>query len=79
MPGTDEVKFIVRRLEPFHRGEAAADRTNNLYPPMYQMSVAAQGMGLGEDYSVSVPEGTRKEDIEPIIDNGIQVSNRNFV
>ena len=52
---------------------------NNLYPPMYRMSVAARGMGLGKDYSVSVPAGTRKEDIEPIIDDGIQVRNRNFV
>ena len=45
---------------------------------MYWMSVAARGMGLGEDYSVSVPTGTRKEDIERIIDNRIQVRNRNF-
>ena len=79
VPGTDEVKFIMRRWEPFHRGEAAIDRMNNLYPPMYQMPVATRGMGLGEDYSVSVPAGTRKEDIERIIDNGIQVRNRNFV
>ena len=78
-PGADEVKFILRCWEPFHRGEAAADRLNNLYPPMYWMPVAARGMGLGEDYSVSVPAGTRKEDIERIIDDGIQVRNRNFV
>ena len=78
-PGTDEVKFIMRRWEPFHRGEAATDRMNNLYLPMYRMPVATRGMGLGEDYSVSVPEGTRKEDIERIIDDGIQVCNRNFV
>ena len=52
---------------------------NNLYPPMYRMLVAARGMGLGEDYSVSVPVGTRKKDIERIIDNRLQVRNRNFV
>ena len=73
VPGTGEVKFIMRRWEPFHRGEAAADRMNNLYPHMLRMSVASRGMGLGEDYSVSVPAGTRKEDIERIIDDGIQV------
>ena len=46
---------------------------------MLRMSVAARGMGLGEDYSVSVPAGTQKEDIERIIDDGIQVRNRNYV
>ena len=78
-PGADEVKFIMRRWETFHREEAAADRMNSLYPHMLQMSVAARGMGLGEDYSVSVPARTRKEDIERIIDDGIQVRNRNYV
>ena len=78
-PGTYEVKFIMRRWEPFHRGEATDDRMNNLYLPMYRMPIAAWGMGLGEDYSVSVPAGTWKEDIERIINDGIQVRNRNFV
>ena len=78
-PGADEVKFILRRWEPFHHGEAATGRMINLYPPMYQMQVIARGIGLGEDYSVSVPTGTRKEDIERIIDDGIEVRNRNYV
>ena len=46
---------------------------------MLRMPVTARGMGLGEDYSVSVPAGTRKEDIERVIDDGIQVCNRNYV
>ena len=79
MPGADEVKYIMRRWELIHRGEAVADRLNNLYPHMLRMSVAARGMGLGEDYSVSIPTGTRKEDIERIIDDGIQVRNRKYV
>ena len=69
----------MRRWEPFHHGESAADRLNNLYPHMFRMPVAALGMGLGEDYSVSVPATTWKEDIERIIDDGIQVRNRNYV
>ena len=60
-PGADEVKYIMCRWEPFHRGESAADRLNNLYPHMLQMPVAARGMGLGEDYSVSVPAGLRRK------------------
>ena len=71
-PGLDEVKYIMRRCR-------SVDRLNNLYLNMLRMLVAAQGMGLGDDYSVSVPTGTRKEDIERIIDDGIQVHNRNYV
>ena len=70
-PGADEVKHILCRWEPFHRGESAADRLNNLYPYMLRMPVAARGMGLGKDYSVSIPAATRKEDIQRIIDDGI--------
>ena len=78
-PEANEVKYIMRRWEPFHLGESAADRLNNLYPHMLRMPVVARGMGLGEDYSMSVPAGTRKEDIERIIDDGIEVYNRNYV
>ena len=69
----------MRRWEPFHSGEVVVDRLINLYPHMLQMPVAARGMGLGEDYSVSVPAGTRKEDIKQIINDRIQVRNRNYV
>ena len=78
-PGVDEVKLIMCRWEPFHRGEVAVDQMNNLYPHMLRMPVAARAMGFGEDYSVSIPTGTRKKDIEWIIDDGIKVRNRNYV
>ena len=77
--GANEVKYIMRRWEPFHRGESVADRLNNLYLHMLWMPVVAQGMGLSEDYTVGVPAGTRKEDIHRIIDDRIQVCNRNYV
>ena len=32
--GEDEVKYIMRRWEPFHQGEFAANWLNNLYPHM---------------------------------------------
>ena len=73
------VKYIMRRWEPFHRGEATADRLINMYPHMLLMPVAARCMGVGEDYSVNVPAGTQKEDIERIIVDGIQVRTRNYV
>ena len=78
-PGADEVKLTMHRWEPFHRGEATADRMNKLYLHMLQMPVAARGMGFGDNYSMSVPTGTRKEEIERIIDEGIQVHNCNYV
>ena len=46
---------------------------------MLRVPVAARGMGLGEDYTLSVLAGTRKEYIQRIIDDGIQVRNRNYV
>ena len=62
--GVDEVKHIMRRWEPFHHEESAADQLYNLYPHMLRIPIVFRGMGLGEDYMVSVPAGTRKEDIQ---------------
>ena len=71
--GVEEVKDILRRWEPFHRGASAADRLDNLYPHIYRVPVAAWGMGLREDYSVTLPASTPKEDFPQIINDGIQV------
>ena len=75
----EEVKDILRRWEPFHRGASPADRLDNLYPAIYRVSVVARGMGLREDYSAILPASTPKVDFLQIIDDGIQVRNRNFV
>ena len=72
-PREEEVKEILRRWEPFHRGASAADRLNSLYPPMYRVPVVAQGMGFHEDYTMPVPACTPKEDFLQIIDDRIQV------
>ena len=73
------MKDILRRWEPFHRGVSAADRLDNFYAHIYRVPVAARGMSLREDYSVTLPAFTLKEDFLQIIDDGIQVRNRNFV
>ena len=78
-PRVAEVKDILRRSEPFHHGASAADRLDNLYPHIYRVLVAARGMSLHEDYSVTLPASTSKEDFLQIINDGIQVQNRNFV
>ena len=78
-PGVEEVKDILRRWEPFHRGASATDRLDNLYPHIYRVPVVARGRGLCKDYSVILPASTLKEDFLQIIDDDIQVWNRNFV
>ena len=78
-PGVEEVKDILRRWEPFHRGASAADRLDNLYPHIYRVPVVARGMGLREDYSVTLPASTPKKDFLQTIDDGIHVRNCNFV
>ena len=41
--------------------------------------MTAWANGVGEDYSVDVPAGTNKEDLQQIIDDGIQIRNRNYI
>ena len=78
-PKAEEVKDILRRWEPFHRGAFAANRLSNLYPHIYRVPVVAQGLGLCEDYTMTLPASTPKEDFLQIIDDGIQFQNLNFV
>ena len=66
-------KDIMRRWEPFHHGASSADRLDNLYPHIYRVPVVARGMGLREDYSVTLPASTPKENFLQIIDDDIQV------
>ena len=77
--GAEEVKDILRCWEPFHYEASVADRLGNLYLHMYRLPVAARGLGLHEDYTMTLLVATPNEDIQRIIDNGIQVRNRNFV
>ena len=78
-PRAKEVKDILRRWEPFHRGASAADRLGNLYPHIYRVPVVARGLGLHEDYMMTLLASTPKEDFLQIIDDGIKVRNGNFV
>ena len=78
-PGAEEVKDILCHWESFHRGASSADWLGNLYLHIYRVSVVARGMGLREDYTMTLPASTPKENFLQIIDDGIQVQNRNFV
>ena len=77
--GAEDVKDILCRWEPFHCGASMADRLGNLYPHIYRVPVVARGLGLRENYTMTLPTSTLKEDFLQIIDDGIQVRNRNFV
>ena len=78
-PWEEEVRKILRCWEPYHRGESAATRLNDLYPTMYRVPFTARGMGLHETYTVPVPVSSHMEDFLQIIDDGIQVRNHNFI
>ena len=79
VPELEDVKHIVHRWKPFNRGESVADCLNSLYSVMLQMPVASRANGVGEDYSVTVPAGINKEDLQQIIDDEIQIRNRNYI
>ena len=79
VPGPDDIKSILHCWKPFNRGESAADRLDDLYPRTLWLPVRARGVGQGEEYSVVVLVGIIKEDIYQIVEDGMQISNRNFV
>ena len=62
--GPEDIKHILHRWKPFNWGESAVDRLDDLYLRMLQMPVTARAGGLGEEYSVVVPVGTRKKDLQ---------------
>ena len=59
-------------------GESSADHLHDLYPTMLWMSVTVRVGGQGEEYNISVPCNTSKEDLQQMIIDGMQVCNRNF-
>ena len=64
VPGPEDIKRIIHRWKPFNRGESVADRLDDLYSRTLRMPITAWVVGLGEGYSVAVPVGTVKEDIQ---------------
>ena len=79
VPKPDDIKSILHRWKPFNRGESAADRLDDLYSRTLRLPVRAREAGQGEEYSIVVPVGTIKEDICQIVEDGMQIRNRNFV
>ena len=78
-PGPDDIKSILHHWRPFNRGESEADRLDDLYPRMLRLPVRAWEARQGEEYSVVVPVDIAKEDIYQIVEDEMQIRNRNFV
>ena len=78
-PGLDNIKSILHRWRLFNRGEFGADRLDDLYPRMLRLPVRAREARQGEEYSIVIPFGTAKENIYQIVEDGMQIHNRNFV
>ena len=78
-PRPDDIKLILHCWKPFNRGESAADRLDDLYLRTLRMPVTVREAGLGEEYFMVVPVSTIKEDIQQIVQDGMQIRNRNFV
>ena len=79
VPEPEGIKNIIHHWKPFNQGESAADRLDDLYLRMLRIPVATRVGGLGEEYSVAAPAGIIKEDLQQIIEDGMQVLNQNNV
>ena len=77
--GFEDIKRIIHRWKPFNWGESATDHLDNLYSRTLRMPVTSRAIGLGEGYSFAVPVSTVKEDIQQIVEDGMQIRNRNYV
>ena len=78
VPGPEAAQEIIDCWMPFNRGESSTNRLHELYPMMLRMPIAVRAEGQGEECSVIVPAGTTKEDLQQMIEDRMQVRNRNF-
>ena len=78
VPEPEGSQEIIDRWRPFNRGKSSADHLHDLYPMMLRMPVDVRARGKGEEYIILVTTGTIKEDLQQMIEDGMQVRNRNF-
>ena len=78
VPGPKGAQEIIDWWRPFNRGESPADHLHDLYPVMLRMPVTVRTGGHSEEYTISVLIGTIKEDLQQMIEDGMQIHNRNF-
>ena len=69
---------IINHWRPFNRGESSADHLHDLYSTLLRMPVIVRAEGRGEEYAISSPASTGKEDLPHMVEDGMLVQNRNF-
>ena len=62
-PGPEGAQEIIKRWEPFNRGESPATHLEQLYPVMLRIPVEVQSEGKGEKYVILIPAYACKEDL----------------
>ena len=62
-PRLEGAQEIINRWRPFNRAESSADHLYEMYPALLRMPLAVRDEGRGEEYAVSVPASTGKEDL----------------
>ena len=77
-PKPEGAQEIINIWSSFNIGESSADHLHEMYPTLLRMPVAVQAEGRGEEYAVSVPVSTGKEDLLQMVEDGMLVCNLNF-
>ena len=77
-PEPEGAQKIINRWRPFNRGESSVDHLYELYPVLLRMPVVVRAERRGEEYVVSVPVSTSKEDLLQVVEDGMLVRNHNF-
>ena len=77
-PGPEGAQEIINLWRPFNSGKSSAYHFYELYPALFQMPLTMRAEGRGEEYVVSVPASTGKEDLLQMDEDGMLVRNRNF-
>ena len=77
-PGPEGAQEIIYRWRPFNRGESSADHLHDMYPTLLRMPVTVRAEGRGEEYAISAPASTGKEDFLQMVEDVMLVRNHNF-
>ena len=78
VPGLEGAQEIIDQWRPFNRDESLADHLHDLYLTLLRMAITVRAGGQGEEYNISVPCSSSKEDLHQMIKDGMQVHDCNF-
>ena len=73
-PDIEDMLKLTRLWSPFNQEDSPVVHMRDLYPNYFQIPMAARS----EQYSVMLSVYMNKEDIHPVVDDGMLISNDNF-